>query len=55
LVISLLAQILGVVFFYLDWSQYPEAKPPDPPAIQAPAVGGAAPGGPGAPGGPPVK
>jgi len=27
LIISLIAQIAGVVFFYLDYSQYPEAKP----------------------------
>jgi hypothetical protein len=45
LLISLLAQITGVVFFYLDWDQYPTAKPPQPPSISAPA----APGGGGAP------
>lgn len=44
LLISLLAQIAGVVFLYLDWSQYPAEKPKDPPAI---VVGGTA-AGPGA-------
>ncbi len=33
LVISLLAQITATVLFYLDYSQYPEAKPKDPPAL----------------------
>jgi len=39
LLISLLAQIAGVVFFYLDYSAYPEAKPklPSPPQAVAPA------------------
>ncbi|MBY0229573.1 MAG: hypothetical protein K2W96_09865 [Gemmataceae bacterium] len=31
LVISLIAQIVGAVFFYLDWSSYPSSKPPAPP------------------------
>ena len=38
LLISLLAQIAGVVFFYLDWSQYESAKPKVPPAATVPAV-----------------
>ena len=40
LVISLLAQIIGAVFFFLDWQQYPTNKPPAPPAASsaAPAV-----------------
>jgi hypothetical protein len=50
LAISLLAQIVGVVFFYLDWSGYPSSKPtvPQMPSLSAPAAGGApapAPGG----------
>ncbi|MFO0880325.1 MAG: hypothetical protein U0840_23520 [Gemmataceae bacterium] len=45
LLISLLFQILGVVFFYLDWSAYPQGKPavPQMPNLSAPAAGGAAP------------
>jgi hypothetical protein len=57
LLISLLAQITGVVFLYLDWSQYPAEKPKEPPAITVGAGPGGGPGpgatGPGAPGGPP--
>jgi hypothetical protein len=38
LIIALLAQIAGAVFLYLDYSSYPEAKPPkvqaSPPAFQ---------------------
>jgi hypothetical protein len=30
LIISLLAQIAGAVFLYLDYSSYPDAKPPKP-------------------------
>jgi hypothetical protein len=37
LFISLLAQITGATFFFLDWQQYPEAKPKAPPAITSPA------------------
>lgn len=51
LAISLLALILGCVFLYLDWSQYPDKPPPraSVPARSAPApapgpVGGAPPG-----------
>ncbi|MFO0846072.1 MAG: hypothetical protein U0797_27435 [Gemmataceae bacterium] len=47
LAISLLAQIVGVVFFYLDWTGY-QGKPtvPQMPNLSAPAAGGApAPGG----------
>jgi hypothetical protein len=40
LLISLLAQLTAVLFFYLDFSQYPESKPPEPPAISAPAAPG---------------
>lgn len=49
LAISLLAQIVGVVFFYLDWNGYPTSKPqvPQMPTLSAPAAGGVAP----APGG----
>jgi len=46
LLISLLAQITGVVFFYLDLSQYPDKKPPavpNLPAASAPAAGAPAP------------
>ena len=44
LLISLLAQLVAVLFFYLDWSQYPEAKPKEPQALKAPAAGPAGPG-----------
>ena len=40
LLISLLAQIAGAVFFYLDWSQYPTDKPKQPVAVTVPAAGG---------------
>jgi len=50
LLISLLAQIAGVVFFYLDWSQYGESQPKMPPAATVPATGAPAAGTPGAPG-----
>jgi hypothetical protein len=45
LAISLLAQIVGVVFFYLDWSAYPTSKPtvPQMPNLSAPAAGAPAP------------
>jgi hypothetical protein len=45
LAISLLAQIVGVVFFYLDWNAYPTSKPtvPQMPNLSAPAAGGVAP------------
>lgn len=33
LILSLLAQIVAVTFFYLDWSQYPTTKPPALPAL----------------------
>ncbi len=57
LAISLIAQIVGVVFFYLDYSAYPTTKPSPPagPTLSAPppppAPGGVAPpaGDPGAP------
>jgi hypothetical protein len=45
LLISLLAQLVGVLFFYLDWSQYPTSKPQEPPGLTA-AAGGPRPGGP---------
>jgi hypothetical protein len=38
LVIALLAQIVAALFFFLDWSQYPEAKPQDPPTAAIPAA-----------------
>jgi len=37
LFISLLAQITGAVFFFLDWNQYPSNKPTEPPKITTPA------------------
>jgi hypothetical protein len=37
LVIALLAQGIAALFFFLDWSQYPDTKPQDPPAAAAPA------------------
>ncbi len=40
LIISLIAQITGVVFLYLDWSQYPTAKPSDPPAVTSGSFSG---------------
>ena len=46
LLISLLAQIAGVVFFYLDYSSYPSTAPPKVPAITSaspPPTGGAMP------------
>jgi hypothetical protein len=48
LVIALLAQIVAALFFFLDWSQYPDKKPPEPPSVSA----SAAPAGPAGPGGP---
>jgi len=49
LAISLLAQIAGAVFFFLDYNQYPTTKAPDLPKITSPAspppAGGAAGGG----------
>jgi hypothetical protein len=47
LLISLLAQIAGVVFLFLDWSQYPAEQPKEPPALPALVAGGGAPAGPG--------
>jgi hypothetical protein len=40
LLISLLAQMAGAAFFFLDWSQYPDSKPKLPPAATVPATGG---------------
>jgi len=49
LFIALLAQIAAAVFFFLDYSQYPSVKPPEPPKVSAPAPapqpGGGAPAG----------
>lgn len=44
LFISLLAQVVAAVFFYLDWSSYPESKPnaPSPVSVQVALPGGAA-------------
>lgn len=57
LLISLLAQIVGVVFFYLDWSAYPQGKPavPQMPNLSAPSAAPMAPpaGGPAGMGGMP--
>jgi len=44
LLISLLAQVAGALFFYLDWSQY-EGTPKLPPAAAAPAPAGGPGGG----------
>jgi len=46
LIISLIAQIVGLVFFYLDWSDYPASKPP---TVQMPNLSSAAPSAPAAP------
>src|SRR5262245_12961639 len=43
LVLSLLAMVTGTVLLYLDYSQFPSAKPPAPP--QAAPAGGAPQGG----------
>jgi hypothetical protein len=44
LVLALLAQVAGAAFLYLDWSQYPDSKPPPvqarPKGTPAPAGGG---------------
>ena len=37
LFISLVAQVIGAVFFFLDWQQYPTNKPPEVKPITAPA------------------
>ena len=55
LIVSLLAQVIGATFFYLDWNSYPTAKPtvPAAPQISAPQGGGGGQpaGNPGVPGG----
>src|SRR5262249_2893579 len=52
LILSLLAQLAGAVFLYLDWKDYPENKPKH---VQLPRTAGApAPAPAGAPSGPPV-
>jgi hypothetical protein len=38
LILSLLAQVAGAVFLFLDWHQYP-ASSPTPPAMTAAAPG----------------
>jgi hypothetical protein len=38
LVISLIAQFLAVLFLYLDWNQYPDKAPKDPPSITVPSA-----------------
>jgi len=38
LVLSLVAQIVGAVFLFLDYKEYPEPKPSPPPAAAAPAA-----------------
>ena len=43
LLISLLAQMAGAAFFFLDWNQYGEGKPKMPPAATVPAAPGAPP------------
>src|SRR5262245_3353827 len=52
LVLSLLAMVTGTVLLYLDYSQFPSAKPPAPPAKPQAAPAGGAPQG-GAPQGAP--
>ncbi len=47
LLIALIAQITGVALLFMDWSQYPTAKPDEPKTISAPPASG---GG----GGPPI-
>jgi hypothetical protein len=46
LLISLLAQIAGITFLYLDYSQYPDKKPPaataSQPAFKSTGAGGGA-------------
>jgi hypothetical protein len=54
LVISLAAQIMAAVFFYLDWSSYPEAAPRPPSPIAVPSAPPAAGVGGGNPAGPPA-
>lgn len=49
LIISLLAMIVGCVFLYLDYSQYPETKAPSPPPVTPPQRSAPADAGPGAP------
>jgi len=51
LAIALVAQIAGAVFFFLDWNQYPSAKPANAPApgVSAGGQGGGAPQGGGQP------
>ncbi len=44
LLLSLLAQVAGAVFLFLDYSRYPPGPPPKPPALSAaPAPAGPAP------------
>lgn len=45
LIISLLAQITGVTLLFLDWSQYPTAKPEEPKTLSVPAASGTPTGG----------
>jgi hypothetical protein len=33
LAISLVAQVIGAIFLYLDWSGFPDKKPTSPPAV----------------------
>jgi len=40
LILSFLALVVGAVFFYLDYSQYPESKPKPAPQITSPPPGG---------------
>jgi hypothetical protein len=56
LILSLLAQIAGSVFLYLDWSEYKTDKPPQVSSIQPVGGGPAVPPGPApGPGGPPAR
>jgi hypothetical protein len=40
LIISLLAQVVGALFLFLDWNQYPDTKPKAVPTITVPAAPG---------------
>jgi hypothetical protein len=43
LLLSLLAQVAGAVFLFLDYSRYPNGAPPKPAALSASAGGPSAP------------
>lgn len=43
LLLSLLAQVAGMVFLFLDYSRYPPGAPPKPTTLSASSAGPAAP------------